>query len=388
MFIANIIKIFTALRKTEIEVYEWDESVVRQGRLQNAPDFYKLTKKRANLTFSGWALAHSIVKADYLDKRNLTMPGLGFLLQANDLIDFSKSSIELKPRASEVLNDFSLTSLSGRVGQGIAILYGHHLGLKFTSHLSSHVNSLHSTSSGIKHKKEKMADFLFADTSNKTYLIESKGTFTQTDNNPSKIKSVLKSALQNQVDPWMKRLNPLPSNGYVVYSCLREGSWCPSSLSVVDPSNDNDESAVVPFNPEQVMRENYGTWLRVMGLPQAAKRLIRLPDTKSSENYEPIPTKTRFMTVKIGEREFALPYLPYIRFPHLPFDTLVVGIDLSVLMAISTVIESPDLQLSDLLISILPKEYEQKETVSIFPDGSFLGMIHLRSYFKETIISI
>lgn len=90
-------------------------------------------------------------------------------------------SIELKVGASKALNDFSLASLSGRVGQGLAILYGHRLGLKFSAHLRSYVESLPAGSPGAVHKGEAMADFLFADTV-RTVLIESKGSFTPIEN--------------------------------------------------------------------------------------------------------------------------------------------------------------------------------------------------------------
>src|SRR5690606_36855139 len=106
-----------------------------------------------------------------------------------------------------------LTSLTGRVGQGLAILYGHRLGLSFSAHLRSYVESLPHGSPAAAHKGKAMADFLFAN-NNKTVLIESKGSFTQKENDPTAIKSVLKDALQKQVDPWMKRLQPPPSNGY------------------------------------------------------------------------------------------------------------------------------------------------------------------------------
>ncbi len=117
-----------------------------------------------------------------------------------------------------------------------------------------------------------MADFLFAD-QHKTVLIESKGSFSLGENDPTAIKSVLKSALTKQVDPWMGYLNPPPSNGHVVYSCLREKSCAPSALFVVDPDGDEGGATSLPFAPEQVMRENYSAWLRAMGLSDAAARL-------------------------------------------------------------------------------------------------------------------
>lgn len=365
MLLAGVLNFVWSLGNSSIEIYEWQEADVQMARLPNSPYFRQLTTKRPDLVFSGWGLAHAIVKADYLDRSNLTMPGLGFLLQASNLIDFSKSQIELKVGASKALNDFSLTSLAGRVGQGLAILYGHRLGLNFNAHLRSYVESLPAGSRGAKHKGEAMADFLFAN-GNKTVLIESKGSFTQKENDPTAIKSVLKGALKTQVDPWMNYLEPPPSNGYVVYSCLRENSWAPSALSVVDPSGNDGELADVSFGSEQVMRENYGAWLRVMGLHQAAERLTRTPGAPAEEAIEVQPVDTDFLIYEHGGRKFAAVAEPYRWFLY----PSIVGIDLTVLRAISTSIETPEQSLAEQIVD-LPEQIDvPQESVSIFPDGS------------------
>lgn len=384
MLMRGILNFVRALGNTSIEVHEWKESDVQKARLSNSPDFYKLTTKRPDLAFSGWSLAHAIVKADYLDRRNLTMPGLGFLLQADNLIDFSKSPIELKVGTSKALNDFSLTSLAGRVGQGLAMLYGHRLGLKFCAHLRSHVESLPAGSPAAMHKGQAMADFLFAD-NKKTVLIESKGSFTLKENDPTAIKSLLKGALKAQVDPWMGYLQPPPSNGYVIYSCLRENSWAPSALSVVDPNGEDGMSADVPFSCEQVIRENYGAWLRAMGLPQAAERLIRPRGAALPDGIEEQPVAVEFLVYEHEGRNFAVcterydwPSYPYW---HLP----VMGIDLSVLEAISTAIETPDRTLIQLLVNLPSPADALQESISIFPDGSALGWLGKRPSRSRTV---
>lgn len=374
MFMGEIINFCRSLGDTSIEVYEWKESDVKKTRLPNSPDFYNLTKKLSNLTFSGWSLAQAVVKADYLDRRNVMMPGLGFLLQFSNLIDLSKPLIELKGGASKALNDVSLTSLSGRVAQGLAILYGHRLGLKFTAHLRSFVESLPTGSPGAMHKGEAMADFLFAD-SNKSVLIESKGSFTQKENDPTAIKSVLKGALKAQVDPWMTYLQPPPSNGYVVYSCLRENSWAPSALSVVDPNGEDGDAADLPFSREQVMRENYGAWLRAMGLPRAAERLMRQPGAAVEEGE---PVETDFLVFEHDGRSFAFRNEPYGWVRHLMWDFPAIGVDLSVLKAISAANESPGVALTDRLVDLPSQVDAQQEWASIFPDGSFFGLCNAR----------
>ncbi|WP_156952551.1 hypothetical protein [Microvirgula aerodenitrificans] len=380
----DILNFVRSLGKTSIEVYEWKEADIRRQRLPNSPDFGKLTKQQPDLAFNGWGLAHAIVKADYLNRRNLTMPGLGFLLQADNLIDFRTSPIQLKVGASKALNDFSLTSLAGRVGQGLAILYGHHLGLNFNAHLSSHVQSLSAGSPGAMHKGEKMADFLFSNCS-KTVLIESKGSFTLEKNCPTKIKSVLKDALTKQVDPWMGYLQPTPHNGYVVYSCLREGSWAPSALSIVDPNGDDGKAADVPFRSEQVIRENYGAWLRAMGLSQAAERLTRQYGTAVEEEFDAQPVKTEFLVYEHGGREFAVVAEPYNWYPFHFYDRPAVGIDLAVLKAIASAIKTSGLALAEQLADLPAQLSAPQESCSIFPDGSVFGLPNARRWRYHTV---
>lgn len=374
MLMRSILNFVHSLKSSSIEVYEWKEADIQKKRLSNSPDFSKLTTKHSVLKFSGWDLAHAVVKADYLDRRNLTMPGIGFLLQASDLINFSKSPIELKAGTSQALNDVSLSSLAGRVGQGLAILYGNHLGLKFSAHLKSHVDSLPISSPGAKHKGDAMADFLFAD-EYRTVLIESKGTFTLKDNDPSAIKSVLKKALNEQVDPWMSYLQPPPHNGYVIYSCLRENSWAPSALSIVDPVGGNGETAVVEFSSEQVIKENYGALLRSMGLPQAAERLMRPFNTAAEQGFETATVEIDFLVFEHNDREFAVVAEEYDRPPYTPWSLPRMGIDFSVLQAVSLAIQTHKLDLTESLIGRQIQLNTSEEAISIFPDGSFLGVV-------------
>lgn len=365
----GILDLVQSLGRTSIQVYEWNQDDVRKKRLPNASMLHSLSTRHRDLKFSGCKLAHAVVKADYLDRRNLMMPGFGFLLQACSVIDFGASSIELKSGAAKALNDVSLSSMAGRVGQGLAIIFGHRLGLKFAAHLRSHVESLPAGSLGAAHKHEAMADFLFA-SDQQTVLIESKGSFTLGKNDPSPIKAVLKAALQDQIDPWMRYLRPAPSNGYVIYSCLREGGSEPSAMFVVDPEGDTSESSDVPLSLEQVMRENYGAWLRAMGLTDCAERLLHpLPGVRS-------PVEYTFLIAEIDGRKYAFhdsSATSYYWWRCNP----KIGLDFFVLQAISSAILSKDTSLQDLLANFPePREFIRNyDYASIFPDGSIFGLI-------------
>lgn len=368
----GLLELVQTLGRTSIEVHEWNQVDVRKKRLPNASKLGQLSNKHRDLSFSGCSLAHAVVKADYMDRRNLTMPGLGFLLQACSVIDFGKSPIELKSGASKALNDLSLSSMAGRVGQGLAILYGHRLGLKFSAHLRSHVESLPAGSTGLLHKNEAMADFLFAN-DQQTVIIESKGSFSLRENDPSPIKAVLKAALQDQVDPWMLHLKPTPSNGYVIYSCVREGGSESSAMFVVDPEGGTLESSGVPLSIEQVMRENYGAWLRAMGMTDSAERLLNsLTDVRDLVEYN-------FLIGEVAGRKFAFHHdsHPYMRYYDWPWISpgIGIGLDFLVLQAISSAIQYSDASLQELLPSVHDLSEFSHMGASVFPDGSIFGLI-------------
>lgn len=373
-----IVDFVQTLGTTSIEVYEWSEADVRKKRLPNSPQFGALTQKQSNLIFDGWKLAHAVVKADYLDRRNLFMPGIGFLLQAGNILDFGASSIALQKGASKALNDFSLTSLSGRVGQGLAILYGQSLGLKFAAHLRSHVASLPAGSAGAAHVNNAMADFLFAN-DHLSALIESKGSFTLQSNDPTSIKSVLKGALEKQIDPWMGFLTPVPDNGYVIYSCLREGSLDPSAIFVVDPPGSAGDVREIPLTPDQVRRENYGAWLRAMGLNDAARRLVD-PYAEQNEAH-----KEYFLLQEIDGQTYAYRESFYHTHGYRGWSEPMVGIDFGVLKAISSVLQSANAGYSELRVELPDQTPERQGGVSIFPDGSAFGYSDFRRVRRQVV---
>ncbi|MGG5221991.1 hypothetical protein [Pseudomonas syringae pv. coryli] len=364
-----LLELVLSLRSTSIEVHEWNQSDVRRPRLANGSTLDMVSTKHRDLSFSGCQLAHAVVKADYLDTRNLTMPGIGFLFQASGIINFGSCPLELKRGAWQALNDFSLTGMTGRVGQGLAILYAHRMDLRFAAHLKSYVCSLPAGSVGAAHQNEPMADFLFSN-DHETVLIEAKGSFTLRENDPSDIKKVLKKALEKQVDPWIRYLRPAPSNGYVIYSCLRDGMSEPSAMFVVDPEGENTELSDLPMGVEQVMRENYAAWLRAMGLVESAERLLR-PTSHVSQ-----PVEYSFLIARVGNREFAFldRYLGIGSYQGWWIEPCL-GLDVEVLLAISSVVRSSQESLQDLLANFPDASEASPAYVSIFPDGSIFGLV-------------
>lgn len=364
--------ILAALGTSSIDVYEWAQADVRKMRLQNGPIWGNLTKPRPKVQFSGWQLAHAVTKADYLVERDLLLPGLGFLLQIDRIIDFSAGpNLRLAPGGAATLSDFTRTSLSGRVGQGLSLLFAQSKGYNFVCHLASDA-SVASHMASLS-KKTKAADFLFERTGGERMILESKASFSQAKNDPTPIKSTLKAALTGQVDYWMARIDPPASKGFALYSCLREsGNAVPSALIFVDPPEQPTRQPVeIPKG--QVRRSNYAAWLKAMGLTETAQALAQPRRHERRELELPI--------IQIGARQFAV---SAHTFPHNGKHWLGTGLEVSALKAISAALDGEDGQLlayDGSLAGGLDVATATAESGSIFPDGSYFGAFDARVDF-------
>jgi hypothetical protein len=120
-------------------------------------------------------------------------------------------------------------------------------------------------------------------------------------------------------------------------------------------------------------------------VPQAAKRLMRASDTAVAETLEISSVETQFLVYEHEGRDFAIHVEKgdLLQLPILSF--LAIGIDLSVLNAISTVIDTPNLTLTEQLSDLSPQVDEQQKSVSIPPDGSFLGLISYKRLRHQVV---
>ena len=369
-----------SFQKSEIEIYECDENKLK-SRLPNHATINDICLSKnyfSTLSLNRLTLAHAVIKTDYLSEPNLigSLTGiLGFYIQTIDLIKFGTNSIGLT-RNAKMLNDISLSSLAGRVAQGLTILYANHINKPFQMHLKSHILNTISTDTN----KDAIADFLCADSLGNHYIFESKGSFSLPQNDPSKIKSVLHSALKNQVEPWMDKLEPAAKNGYAVYACLRESvaTSDKSALFVVDPENGADGEFSISI--DTLLRENYCAWLRVMGLEDIASSLAT---RHLKSDY--LEHSINLVIVAINGREFAFSQRDYdydwlddftfrleiSRYSHRFVD---VGISYAALQLITKLLQNGDIQ--DLNIhSFLNEDGEEwieTQGASLFPDGSLL----------------
>jgi hypothetical protein len=370
--LGGIGRLLEAFGTSSIDVYEWAQADIRKVRLQNGPMWGNLTKPRPKLQFSGWQLAHAVTKADYLVERDLLLPGLGFLLQIDRIVDFSAGpNLRLVSGSAATLNDFTRSSLSGRVGQGLSLLFAQSKGYRFVCHLASdagvasHMASLP--------RKSKAADFLFERAGGERMILESKASFSQAVNDPTPIKSTLKAALTGQIDYWMTRIVPPASKGFALYSCLREtGNAVPSALIFVDPPEQPTRQPV-EIPESQVRRGNYAAWLKAMGLMETARALLQPRRGGLREIELPL--------IQIGEQQFAVSAQSY---PHNRHRWLGTGLEVSALKAISAALNGEDGPLLAYDGSFPDGPDVATVTAasgSTFPDGSYFGAFDARADF-------
>lgn len=363
--------VLSAMKVTSIEVCEWRRADVIKKRLPNNPNWANFAQNNGPLELTGIRLAHAVVRADFLQLQSFLLPSLGFVLQMDQIIDFrSSSNLRLLPGASSILSDVSQSSLAGRIGQGLSILFAEKLGYSFCHHLSSDPNvRAHLAGSG----PARVADFMFENGTKDRMILESKASFSLQSNDCSPVKAILKAALEQQVDPTMRMFSPSPSKGFAVYSCLREsGNLTPSSIIFVDPPEQDGE---FPLNvsPDTVRRQNYAGWLKAMGLHAAATRLISAQEGIEGKVEE-------LLVTKIGDHSFA-----FVERGLYPKRYLcnhpVFGIEVNALKAVSKTLEGT----TDALLEHQPLSIEEvklQRHKSVMSDGTLFGFLDPRDFEK------
>jgi hypothetical protein len=372
----GLARLLVAFGTSSVDIYEWAEADVRKRRLSKGPVWSNLATPQPALLFNGWQLAHAVIKTDYLVERDWLLPGLGFLLQIDRIVDFGAGhNLRLVTGSPASLNDFTRTSLAGRVGQGLSLLFAQREGYAFVCHLASDPQVVAHIAALPKKAKKRAADFLFENQKLERMILESKASFTQADNKPSPIKSTLKDALTGQVDYWMSRIAPAAQKGFAVYSCLREsGNPVPSALIFVDPPRQLVRQPI-DFPEGLVRRHNYAAWLSLMGLRQTATNLISFERRDRTEVELPV--------IQIGKRKFAVSAHSSTEKIH---RWVCTGLDVEVVATIGAALDGDDgplLAFGQDLSESIPRSVDGVDYGSIFPDGSYFGLFDERSPFHR-----
>ncbi|MCW4578856.1 hypothetical protein, partial [Gluconacetobacter entanii] len=172
----------------------------------------------------------------------------------------------------------------------------------------------------------------------------------------------------NPPDYWMSRITPPASKGFALYSCLRAtGNATPSAVIFVDPPEQPTRQPVeIPH--DQVRRRNYAAWLRAMGLTETAQALL--------ESNRDGRREIRLPLIQIGPFQFACTVSSGSNNAE---RWLGMGLEVSVLNAISAALDGKNGPL--LAYDGLDIAMEEIEFGSIFPDGSYFGMLDVNANF-------
>ena len=370
----HAIRIFGGMVSSHhLDLFEWARANVERSRLPNGPVWSDFATSRGRLTFSGLRLAHAILQAEFASPPNPFLQQAGFLLESTGYLDFHHDNLRLLERKDEAGRDFTPSTYAGRLAQGLSILFAETQNYNFKALIAE----LPEAQPFLAGKKEKAADFVFEAASGQRMILESKGSFSMPENDPSGVKAVLRGALLDQVGPWMTRLEPAADKGFAVLSCIRKTSdTTPSALIYVDPPAGDIGSDAFPVPPSRVRRQNYAAWLDVMGLPGPAKRL--------RGNAEAPAGTYRFLVSREGPVELAFLDEPTFA-PHCWY--YWPGIDVQALKAISSAIQGDE---GELLRYGKDERYPFEEgsasvdrpyNGSLMRDGTYLGEPYPFSFF-------
>ena len=267
--------------RSSLPVHEFDRSKVETPYRRLRP----LPEPSSDLPFTAWQFAHALKKADcarWPSSHLLWVGAAGFLLEQVHLFDWSSSELRLSRGMSDFYADFTRTSLSGRIGQGMAMLLLERLGYGFVARLSSmflhhgrDMALLRSISTG----RVQVPDFIVERPGGARALAEAKGSFVPFADRPD-LKRPLREALR-QLDGWDQTITQQPQKGFAVGTFLRETGDRypePSLVAFVDPPP-GELVDPIELPEDSVPLANYASWLHLMGFDDSARRLLaRAPE--------------------------------------------------------------------------------------------------------------
>ena len=243
------------------------------------------------LNFTILELVHAVVKTDVMKRINILTTlrrAIGFLCEWGGALTYRGDNLCLD--AAEYA-DFINTTLIGRVGQGLALLYCQRQGYQFFDHYPASPGQ----------QRRKRPDFILQNRDGVKALIESKASASRAP----QIKRKLKSALsQLKAGFATLRLDNI-KEGYATVANLRSiDDYKDSEAFVTRIANLAPPQTLSETNDDVIIRNNYGTWIRLMGHSSLAAALL-LPETA----YE--GPAMRFALLEIGGRKMAFtPLMP------------------------------------------------------------------------------
>jgi hypothetical protein len=328
----------------------------------------------AELQITGWRLAHAVKKADCLRQMPFTfLQRLGFLLEQFPMLDWRRGNLRLRDGIATAYADFAGTSLAGRIGQGVALLFMENRGYVFVGHYQRPL-------------RRPGPDFVFEQPSSdysasNRALVEAKGAFVLHARQPD-IKGVLREGLKQIKKAKAARV----AKSFAIGTFLREQadtSSEPSLVAFVDPDGRGESDSVDDY-PDWIIRANYAAWLAAMGFHDAASDLRMRTPRQNPEtlgirvvSLSGIPYGVMVLQFVAEDLEFSNPHF----WPWHVSRCLVAGLPMRILRAIERAMDHPDHVLGgsadDGLMSQLPSHEWRDGNLkgSILTDGSLLAML-------------
>lgn len=270
--------------QSQLPLYELDQANIesKQGKIR------PFGQSPAHLGIRAWRLFHAVKKADCARRVPhlfLVLGSMGLLLEHSFLFRWNADNLRLGNGMADFYADFSRTSLSGRIAQGMAYLFMEERGYAFGERFPTFLKRMkgqpgydpawrtrNAWRNANGKNPRKTPDFLFETRLGETALVESKGSFVVTGTRPN-IKADLQDALR-QLDGWDRQIIPHPQKKFAIGTYLREEddeSREPSLIAFVDP--EDNEPAEPQYPRDWVRRGNYAAWLEGMGFFDAAHNL-------------------------------------------------------------------------------------------------------------------
>ena len=395
---------------SRLPVYELNRANVTRPYVRIRP----LRENTTDFRISAWRLAHAIKKADCakgIPSIVLHFGAVGFLVEHLFLFDWNSDNLRLNNGMADYYADFIRTSLSGRVAQGMSILFMEEREYSFNGQFSTFLKSAGGQAvagrlikaKSSKRKIPKTPDFIFQKFGNEVALVESKGGFVTPGNAPL-IKGDLREALE-QLDDWDRILGSQQSvKSFAVGTYIKEGgdlSEEPSLIAFVDPEPD-ESTKRVSYPPDLIRRCNYAGWLAGMGFLDTSNRLKGFVKDSSS-------LRTRLPMLALGDRQYAFVVLSFrpilkdrifygenfwlglddwqswpLHFFHEGMSLEIMGVEIETLNSLSKFLltgnSEPLMHIEPISERDLPQKADEgKFFGSVYSDGTLFGELRVSS---------
>lgn len=240
-------------------------------------------------------LAHGVAKADIargVSRWTVLRRAVGFLWEWGDSLSAKANNLRLDVQQ---YSDFVASSLTGRIGQGLSILYCENQGFNYVGHYRAVVHS----------SIPKGPDFVVEKRDGGQAFVEAKASTLRVQaRNEKRILTRQLREARSQIEAGFRACKRI-TMGYATAVLLRSLQDAHDSKAVVQLLTSNE--APEPNEGDAILRSNYAGWLALMHhLPLSQALMLREPSD--------VP-RLRFSIVELARRDFALSPVTFLTWP-------------------------------------------------------------------------